>query len=124
MLMKSDPQRGIVIAILLKTIFMDSVNSSNDRLSFPQRYWLLLCIVVAIVSPILVNSLQVLAHRTSYNQAMNQKPVQGGNGGLSPSGGAVAPGDTSRPGSVNAMGASANRETKNTSYKVAAPPQK
>jgi len=92
---------------------MDSVNSSNDRLSFPQRYWLLLCIAVAILSPILVNSLQALAHKSSYNQAMDRKPVQGASGSLSPSGGAVAQGDTS----------SANRETKDTSYKVAAPPQ-
>jgi hypothetical protein len=101
---------------------MDSVNS-NNHLSFPQRYWFLLCLVVAILSPILVNSLQALAHKTSYNQAMDQKPVHGGAGGLSPSGGAVAPGNTSRPGSVNSMGASANRETSDTSYKVAAPPQ-
>ena len=101
---------------------MESLKS-NEGLSFPQRHWLILCIVVAILSPLLVKSLQALAHKSSYNQAMEQKPVQSGNDGSSPSGGAVATSDTSRPGSVNAMSPSANKETKDTSYKVAAPPQ-
>lgn len=100
---------------------MENVN--DRKLSFPQRNWLLLCIIVAILSPLLVHSVRTLAHKHRYEEAIQQKSVKGGDGATSPSGGAVAPGDTARPGSVNPMGATNKDEVKDTSYKVAAPPQ-
>jgi hypothetical protein len=75
---------------------MDSMKESG--LTFPQRHWLILCIVIAILSPIVVQALQNLAHKTNYNQATEVKPVRSGAGAL--------PADA-----------------KDTSYKVAAPPQ-
>ncbi|MBS1602919.1 MAG: hypothetical protein JST42_09640 [Bacteroidetes bacterium] len=61
---------------------------------------------VAIFSPIFVGWLNNAAHHTAYVQAIEAERVHGGSGGSSPSGGAVAPGDSSRPGSVNPMGPS------------------
>jgi multisubunit Na+/H+ antiporter MnhG subunit len=75
---------------------MDSMKESG--LTFPQRHWLILCIVVAILSPIVVHAIQTMAHKTNYNEAIEPKR------------------DTSAAG---AMPASA----KDTTYKVAAPPQ-
>jgi hypothetical protein len=46
---------------------MDNVD--NKRLSFPQRNWLLLCIIVAILSPIVVHLLQSGADSKNYNAA-------------------------------------------------------
>jgi hypothetical protein len=46
---------------------MDNVD--NKRLSFPQRNWLLLCIIVAILSPIVVHLLQSGAQEKNYNSA-------------------------------------------------------
>ena len=68
-------------------------NVDDKKLSFPQRNWFLLCVIVAILSPLLVHSIQTLANKQRYEQAIHQKPVQGGDGGT------------------------------DTSYKVAAPPQ-
>jgi hypothetical protein len=73
---------------------MDSMK--EDRLSFPQRHWLILCIVVAILSPIVVRALQSMAHKTNYNQAMETRPGHAGDSGTA---------------------------VKDTSYKVAVPPQ-
>jgi hypothetical protein len=87
----------------LKEVVM-ALDTEKVKLSFPQRYWLLLCILVAIFSPIFVGWLNDAAHHTAYLQSIEARRVQGGSGGSSPSGGAVAPGDTSRPGSVNPMG--------------------
>jgi hypothetical protein len=88
-----------------------AVDTANERLSLPQRYWLLLCILVAIFSPLVVQWLNAEAHNIAYKQATEHPAVSGGSGGTSPSGGAVAPGDTSRPGSVNPMGSSAHTST-------------
>jgi len=85
-----------------------AVDTEKIKLSFPQRYWLLLCILVAVFSPIFVGWLNDAAHHTAYIQAIEARGAHGGSGGFSPSGGAVAPGDTSRPGSVNQMGPSAH----------------
>jgi hypothetical protein len=46
---------------------MDNVN--NKQLSFPQRNWLLLCIIVAILSPLVVHLLQSGANSKNYNEA-------------------------------------------------------
>jgi cytoskeletal protein RodZ len=45
---------------------MDKVD--NKGLSFPQRNWLLLCIIVAILSPIVVHLLQSGAQSKNYNE--------------------------------------------------------
>jgi hypothetical protein len=52
---------------------MDNVN--NKQLSFPQRNWLLLCIIVAILSPIVVHLLQSGADRENYNSAIHVRPA-------------------------------------------------
>lgn len=83
---------------------IDTRTENTDRqLSFPQRYWLLLCVLAAIFSPLIVGWLNAEAHHRMYKEATEQRPVNGGSGGSTPSGGAVAPGDTARPGSVNPM---------------------
>jgi hypothetical protein len=46
-------------------------NTDNKSLSFPQRNWFLLCVVVAILSPILVHLLQTGAKRESYKQSID-----------------------------------------------------
>jgi hypothetical protein len=48
---------------------MENVN--NKKLSFGQRNWFLLCVLVAILSPIVVHFLQVGAHKESYKQSMD-----------------------------------------------------
>ena len=105
-------------------------NTNDEKLNFGQRNWLLLCIIVAILSPVVVHWIQAGAHRESRRESMEQTEVKGGTGGMTPSGGAVAPGDTARPGGVNSMQPANNNEIKDTSnkgkdttYKVAAPPQ-
>ncbi|HWB94933.1 MAG TPA: hypothetical protein VG605_23925 [Puia sp.] len=91
------------------------VDTGEDKgLNFAERHWLLLCIFVAILSPLVVHWVQGAAHRESYQESVEQKTVHGGVGGMSPSGGAVAPGDTSRPGSVNPMTPSVQHDTGTT----------
>jgi hypothetical protein len=51
---------------------MDNVN--DKQLSFPQRNWLLLCILVAILSPILVHLLQTGAQKENYRDAITAPP--------------------------------------------------
>jgi hypothetical protein len=61
------------------------------KLSFPQRYWLLLCILVAIISPIVVNWLNATADRVAYRQATEVKQAPGsGADGSAPSSGTVS----------------------------------
>lgn len=52
--------------------------AENEKLSFPQRYWLLLCILVAVLSPIIVGWLNAAAHHVIYKQAVEQTSGQGG----------------------------------------------
>ena len=54
-------------------------NTNDRKLSFPQRNWFLLCILVAIISPLVVNLVQRGAEKESYKQSMNEKPVSAGN---------------------------------------------
>jgi hypothetical protein len=91
-----------------------AIDTADNKLSFPQRYWLLLCILVAIFSPFVVQWINAEARHIVYKQAIEHPSVNGGSGGSSPSGGAVAPGDTSRPGSVNPMGPSVHTATKDS----------
>jgi hypothetical protein len=53
-------------------------DTANEKLSFPQRYWLLLCIVVAIFSPLVVQWLNAEARHVAYKQASDHPPVNGG----------------------------------------------
>lgn len=46
-------------------------NTDNKNLSFGQRNWFLLCILVAIISPIVVHYLQIGARRESYKQSVD-----------------------------------------------------
>jgi hypothetical protein len=57
-------------------------NTNNKQLSFPQRNWFLLCVLVAILSPLIVHWVQNGAHREAYQQAIDTRPpVTGGAGG-------------------------------------------
>jgi hypothetical protein len=97
--------------------------TDNIDLSFPQRHWFLICIFVAILSPVVVNWVGTLAHKEAHSQSVEQTPVKGGSGGSTPAGGAVPAGGKAQPGSVTPIAPTNNNEVKDTSYKVAAPPQ-
>jgi len=71
------------------------VDNVSPRLSFPQKNWLLLCIVVAIVSPLLVSGITAVSHQKMRRDAVER------NGAAYPAGDSVA---------------------KDTSYHVATPP--
>ncbi len=49
-------------------------NTNKNNLSFPQRNWLLLCILVAIISPLVVHYVGVAARQGSYQQTIDIKP--------------------------------------------------
>jgi hypothetical protein len=53
---------------------MDNVN--DKQLSFPQRNWLLLCILVAILSPIVVHLLQTGAQKENYQESIHRPPLR------------------------------------------------
>jgi len=97
---------------------------NEELLSFPQRHWFLIVIVVAILSPVVFSWVQAAARHRAHQQSTEQPTVHGGSGGSTPMGGAVPPGDTAQPGSVvpGANPATSNG-TKDTSYHVATPPQ-
>jgi hypothetical protein len=59
---------------------IDTTEERQQQLSFPQRYWLLIVIVVAIVSPIIVGWLDAAAHQHNYREATEQRAVGGGSG--------------------------------------------
>jgi len=46
-------------------------NTDTKKLSFPQRNWFLICVVVAIISPLTVHFLQASAHKESYKQSID-----------------------------------------------------
>jgi|GEM_PF-2139124 hypothetical protein len=48
-------------------------NTDDRRLSFPQRNWLLLCILVAILSPLLVHELHGIASKKSNETSANSR---------------------------------------------------
>lgn len=98
---------AFLLHLLRKKRIMENVNAR--KLNFGQRNWVLLCIIVAILSPLFVHSVQVAARKHNYREATEQKPAHGGD---SASGGSVAP-----------TGGSGSATVKDTSYKVAAPPQ-
>lgn len=51
-------------------------NVEDKKLSFPQRNWLLLCILVAILSPITVDMLRGAADHKKYEQAVQDSAVK------------------------------------------------
>jgi hypothetical protein len=63
------------------------MSNVNDRqLSFPQRNWILMCIVVAILSPLVVDWVRAGAHKQSYQQSIDIKPPSN-NAGVAAGGG-------------------------------------
>jgi hypothetical protein len=52
-------------------IDMGNNNTDNRKLSFPERNWLLLCILVAIISPIFVDFVRIGARRETYKQSVD-----------------------------------------------------
>jgi hypothetical protein len=47
------------------------MENTDRRLSFPQRNWFLLCILVAIISPLIVHFVQAGAKKESMQQTMD-----------------------------------------------------
>lgn len=80
-----------------KSLTMEYTN--DKKLSFPQRNWLLLCILVAIISPLVVNWVRAGAHKEALQQSLQIQPVN--SGGAPPASGGAG---------------------QDTSYKVATPP--
>ncbi|HLK30939.1 MAG TPA: hypothetical protein VKT28_20345 [Puia sp.] len=46
-------------------------NTDNKNLSFGQRNWFLLCVLVSILSPVTVHFLQAGAKKESYKQSID-----------------------------------------------------
>ena len=82
-------------------------NANDKQLSFPQRNWFLICVLVAILSPLVVNWVTGAAHREAYKESLSKKPVEATSGSAAPSAG----------GATDSGGAG-----KDTSYKMSAPP--
>lgn len=49
------------------------MENTSKNLSFPQRNWFLLCVLVAILSPLVVHWVQVGAHKEAYQQSVDIK---------------------------------------------------
>ncbi len=49
-----------------------AVENIDPGLSFPQRNWLLLCLLIAVVSPLLVSGISTLAHRRMHAVSTQQ----------------------------------------------------
>jgi hypothetical protein len=48
-------------------------NANDKQLSFPQRNWFLICVLVAILSPLVVHWVTIGAHRVSKQQSLDIK---------------------------------------------------
>jgi hypothetical protein len=70
------------------------MENTDQKLSFPQRNWLLLCIVVAILSPLVVHWIQNGADKVSYQQSVDIKSKDSSYK-MSNSPGSAATGDSS-----------------------------
>lgn len=90
----------IILFFIMGGVIAWGQRRKHGRLSANFRKGFLLCLAVAIVGPLLVHGIQVAARKEAYRESLEQKPVNGGTGPTSPSGGAVPPGDSARPGSV------------------------
>jgi len=80
---------------------------NEQRLSFGQRNWLLIAIIVAIVSPIVVGWLQAGRNSQLYNETKEQRP------------GSITSGSPSSGTDTGTVDTTA----KDTSYHVASPPK-
>jgi hypothetical protein len=63
-------------------------NANDKQLSFPQRNWLLLCIIVAILSPLVVHWVHGAARKRVYTQETEVRDTAR-KGGDSAAGGAT-----------------------------------
>jgi hypothetical protein len=88
-------------------------NANDKQLSFPQRNWFILCVIVAILSPIVVHLVASGARSEAYKQSTE---VRAADTATASPNGATGPGGTT--GSTGTGGAAGS----DTSYKVAAPP--
>jgi len=90
-------------------------NTNQKGLSFPQRNWFLICILVAILSPLVVHWVQAAAHKEAYKESTEIKPVNSEAATPAAGGaGAAAPGVQG--------GSATDSGKKDSSYKVATPP--
>lgn len=80
---------------------------NEDLLSFPQRHWFLIVVVVAILSPLVFSWVQAAARHRSHQQSVEQPGY--------PAAGNAATGSGN---------AATDSGTKDTSYHVATPPQR
>jgi len=62
------------IAIYSTKITVVMENTDTKNLSFPQRNWFLLCVLVAILSPLIVHWVQAGARHENYEQSINTRP--------------------------------------------------
>jgi hypothetical protein len=85
-----------------------SVRKKQGRIT--RRFWnrFLIGLCLAIFVPLVFHWVHIAAQREAHRESVEQKPVNGGTGPSSPSGGAVPPGDSARPGSVIPGAAPAN----------------
>lgn len=102
---------GIVLSLILqhrRKLKLQAIdNVENERaLSFPQRHWLLLCVCIAILSPLVVTWISAGVHEKLYRQSREQAP-----NGITD----VAP--------PRHDGGSTDSVARDTSYHVATPPQ-
>jgi hypothetical protein len=51
------------------------MENTSTKLSFPQRNWFLLCIIVAVLSPLVVHWIQGRADKHNYENSLNMKPA-------------------------------------------------
>lgn len=87
---------GIAVIVRRRKRKLQGTDNVTEKLTFPQRNWLPLCIVVALVSPLAVNAYKALTHKQP-----EKIPVER-------NGAAYLGGDTTK---------------RDTSYHVATPPQ-
>jgi hypothetical protein len=76
-------------------------NANDKQLSFPQRNWFILCVIVAILSPVVVHLISAGARSEAYKQSTEVRAAD-----------TTAASATGTAGSGRA----------DTSYKVASPP--
>jgi hypothetical protein len=65
------PGKALLLQILqiISLLFME--NTNDRKLSFPQRNWFLICVLTAILSPLLVHLIQAGARKQAYKQSVD-----------------------------------------------------
>lgn len=87
---------GAIVTFRRKRQRLQGTDNVTTKLSFPQRNWLPLCIIVALVSPLAVTGFKAVTHKKAQKVSVERN------------GAAYLGGDTS---------------VRDTSYHVATPPQ-